>query len=601
MTIAGNIKGISRVLLAEMESWFEHKLPKSQILDSELAEAMARITGLLGREIAIYINRRGRVVNISVGSGDQVSLEADCGRRGEGRPSGIRCIHTHPRGSGALSDVDFSALAMLCLDCIAALGVNEKGLITDIGLSWLAPLEENQEEQTVYPELQAFLDVDFSQKIKDLDKGWKREELYLNHDEDRERAILVALTLGRDESEAESSLDELEALAQTAGVEVTEKLIQKRERPAAATYIGSGKAAEINMLAQVDDAGLIIFDDEISPAQMSNLGNITGRKIIDRSMLILDIFAQRAQSNEGKLQVELAQLRYLLPRLTGQGLALSRLGGGIGTRGPGETKLETDRRKLRRRIADLEQRLEAVEKTAQLHRHKRSQASLPLVALVGYTNAGKSSLLNTLTNEQTLVEDKLFATLDPLTRKVALPDGGSFLLSDTVGFIRKLPHHLIAAFRSTLAEVRQADLILHVVDGSSADAQEQALAVMSVIKELDVLDKPRITVINKIDLIENLPMLERLSGLWPDSITVSALERIGLPQLLEKIAEFLPEAWEEFCAILPFEAGALISLIHEEGKVLEQEYTGQGISIKAHVPKRLEGILSEKIINCHDN
>lgn len=594
MTIGGNIKGISRILLAEMESWFEHIVPKSQVLDSELAEAMARITALLGREIAIYINRRGRVVNISVGSGDQVSLESDSGRRGEDRPSGIRCIHTHPRGSGSLSDVDFSALAMLRLDCIAALGVNENGSITDIGLSWLASWEEDQ-EQILYPELQSLLNVDFSQKIKNLDKGWKREELYLNQDEDRERAILVALTLGRDESEVERSLEELEALAQTAGVEVTEKLVQRKDRPAAATYIGSGKAEEINMLAQVDDAGLIIFDDEISPAQMANMENITGRRIIDRSMLILDIFAQRAQSNEGKLQVELAQLRYLLPRLTGQGLALSRLGGGIGTRGPGETKLETDRRKLRRRIADLEQRLEAVEKTAQLHRHKRSQASLPLVALVGYTNAGKSSLLNALANEQTLAEDKLFATLDPLTRKVALPEGGSFLLSDTVGFIRKLPHHLIAAFRSTLAEVRQADLILHVVDGSSADAQKQALAVMSVLKELDVLDKPRITVINKIDLIENLPMLERLSGLWPDSITVSALERIGLSQLLEKIGEFLPEAWEEYSAILPFEAGALISLIHEEGKVLEQEYTGQGISIKAHVPKRIAGFLREKI------
>lgn len=594
MTITGNIKGISRTLLAEMERWSEYTVPKSQVLDSALAEAMARITALLGREIAIYINRQGLVVNISVGSGDQVSLEAGSGRRGENRPSGIRCIHTHPRGGGSLSDVDFSALTLLRLDCIAALGVNEAGLITDIGLAWLSPREENQEEQTIYPSLRHFLAVDFAQKIKDLDKGWKRGGLFLNQDEDRERAILVALTLGRDESEVERSLEELEALAQTAGVEVTEKLIQKKDHPAAATYIGSGKAAEINMLAQVDDADLIIFDDEISPAQMHNLENITGRRIIDRSMLILDIFAQRAQSNEGKLQVELAQLVYLLPRLTGQGLTLSRLGGGIGTRGPGETKLETDRRKLRRRIADLEQRLQAVEKTAQLHRQKRSQASLPLVALVGYTNAGKSSLLNALAKEQTLVEDKLFATLDPLTRKVALPGGGSFLLSDTVGFIRKLPHHLIAAFRSTLAEVRQADLILHVVDGSSADAEEQALAVMSVLKELGILDKPLITVINKIDLIENLPMLERLSLLWPQSITVSALEKIGLTQLLEKIAEFLPEAWEEFNAVLPFEAGALISLIHDEGKVLEQEYTGQGIYVKALVPKRLAGVLRQK-------
>jgi len=578
-----------------MESWSEHTVPKSQVLDNELAEAMARLTGHLGREIAIYINRQGRVVNISVGSGDQVSLEVNTGRRGSDRPSGIRCIHTHPRGSGSLSDVDFSALEMLRLDCIAALGVNDAGLITDIGLSWISPLEENQEEQTIYPNLQALLAVDFGQQVNFLDKGWKRGSLYLNQDEDKERAILVSLTLKRDEGEVERSLEELEALAQTAGVEVTEKLLQRKDRPAAATYIGSGKAGEINMLAQVDDVGLIIFDDEISPAQMANLGNITGRKIIDRSMLILDIFAQRAQSNEGKLQVELAQLRYLLPRLTGQGLALSRLGGGIGTRGPGETKLETDRRKLRRRIADLEQRLQVVEKTAQLHRDKRSEASVPQVALVGYTNAGKSSLLNALSNEQTLVEDKLFATLDPLTRKVALSGGGSFLLSDTVGFIRKLPHHLIAAFRSTLAEVRQADLILHVVDGSASDAEEQSLAVMSVLRELDVLDKPRITVINKIDLIENLPMLERLLGIWPDSIAISALEKIGLDQLLKKIEKFLPEAWEEFNAILPFEAGALISTIHNEGKVLEQDYTEQGIRIKANIPKRLAGFLRDKL------
>lgn len=356
-----------------------------------------------------------------------------------------------------------------------------------------------------------------------------------------EKAITVGLEVaGSRRWEVEDSLDELDRLAETAGAEVVGRVVQRRASPDPATYIGEGKAREIAALAIVAHADLVIFDDELSPAQQRNLEEIIGIKVIDRTWLILDIFASRAASKEGKIQVELAQLSYLLPRLTGKGVELSRLGGGIGTRGPGETKLETDRRRIRKRIAVLRGELAEIAARRGLQRSRRKEAGIPVVSLVGYTNAGKSTLFNALTESQVLAEDKLFATLDPTIRRCRLPGGGVVLLADTVGFIRKLPHDLVAAFRATLEEVAEADVICHVVDASHPGKDEQCAAVNAVLADLGLQDKPMVTVLNKIDLVEGDIERERLRVEHPGAVLISAAERWGLSDLLRAIEDTLP-------------------------------------------------------------
>ena len=330
-----------------------------------------------------------------------------------------------------------------------------------------------------------------------------------------------------------------------------------------------------------------MFDDELTPVQMRNLERITGRAIIDRTMLILDIFAQRARSNEGKLQVELAQLRYMLPRLVGQGEALSRLGGGIGTRGPGETKLEVDRRRIRRRISELEERLAQTVRTRQLHRQERKAKEIPIVALVGYTNAGKSTLLNALTGADVLAEDKLFATLDTTVRRVELPNGQPVLLTDTVGFILKLPHHLIAAFRATLEEVVESDVILHVLDATAHNADAQAAAVAEVLTYLDAAAKPTITVVNKIDGLALAGPVQLTLGHFENSIAISAKNHLGLDLLLQKISEILPENLLTVTCFVPYNQMNFLHAIHREGKIWAESYLEEGVQIQASLPQPL--------------
>ena len=355
--------------------------------------------------------------------------------------------------------------------------------------------------------------------------------------EEIETALLVGLETGNSSWDLDASLQELAQLAETAGVEVKGVVRQKRDRPDAALFIGQGKVKELALLRQQMDANVIIFDDELTPVQQRNLELSLGVKIIDRTALILDIFAQRAHSREGKLQVELAQMRYRLPRLSGKGTELSRLGGGIGTRGPGETKLEVDRRRVRTRINDIEKELALVLQQRQQQRQRRKDNEVPLIALVGYTNAGKSTLLNALTDAGVLAENKLFATLDPTTRSVTLPDGETILFSDTVGFIQKLPHQLVAAFRATLEEVVEADLLLHVVDASHSQREAQEQAVYEVLKELKVAEKPMLLVFNKADRMEagEPAVVERLLRRG-DAFLVSALQKTGLEELLLAVA-----------------------------------------------------------------
>lgn len=399
-----------------------------------------------------------------------------------------------------------------------------------------------------------------------------------------ERVILVAVAVS-DNDDTKESLDELEELAKTAGAVTISKVIQNREKVHPGTYIGKGKIDEVAELVDKLDATGIICDDELSPAQMKNLEMQLEVKVLDRTMLILDIFANHAVTREGKIQVELAQLKYRSTRLIGMRNSLSRLGGGIGTRGPGEKKLETDRRLIKDRISQLSSELKEMIKNRETVRSLRSKSSIPVIAIVGYTNAGKSTLLNYLTDADVLEENKLFATLDPTTRNYTLESGQQILLTDTVGFIRKLPHHLVEAFRSTLEEAKYADIILHIVDASNKDADLQMHIVYETLKKLEITDKPIITVFNKQDLLTEETILKDLKA--DKTLRVSAKSGQGVRELLMLIEEFLRETKILVEKVFDFSEAGKIQMIRKYGQLLEEEYQEDGIYIKAYVPKSI--------------
>lgn len=402
-----------------------------------------------------------------------------------------------------------------------------------------------------------------------------------------QRAMLVSLDTG--EYDAEASLAELEELTRTAGADPVLTLSQKRPSPDTATCIGSGMVEQTAELCGQEEIDLLIFDRELTPTQIRNLEQACKVRVIDRTTLILDIFAQRARSKEGKLQVELAQLRYLLPRLGGQGTALSRLGGGIGTRGPGETKLETDRRHIRRRIGNLKEQLKDVEAARSVIDRRRKKDGTITVALVGYTNAGKSTLMNQLTQAGVLAEDKLFATLDPTARALKLPCGKTVMLIDTVGLIRRLPHHLVEAFKSTLEQAATADILLNVCDASSGEAREHLEVTNSLLQELGAAGHPVIPVLNKWDAVENPEFAPHLPG----AVRISALKGEGIDQLLKAIEENLPEKTFPVDLLLPFSKTGLAARLREEGAVLSEEYVSEGLRISAQVDQRLYGSVKE--------
>lgn len=398
----------------------------------------------------------------------------------------------------------------------------------------------------------------------------------------REKAILVGCGSKRDEWEVRSSLEELSRLADTAHAEVVAVFVQFRDKVDPAWFIGHGKVEELAREAGSQAADLVVFDRELTSAQLHNLERLIPCKVIDRTQLILDIFAMRAHTKEGRLQVELAQLQYLLPRLSGRGRELSRLGGGIGTRGPGETQLETDRRHIRRRIRDIRRELERVKKHRALHRSRRQKNEIPLVALVGYTNAGKSTLLNRLIGSDVLAEDRLFATLDPTSRALPLPSGETVLLTDTVGFIRHLPHQLVAAFRSTLEQVKEADLLLHVVDMSHPEAQEQIAAVDEVLKELEASHLPVLLVFNKADRVTEPPLLAP----GRNAITISAFSDRDLERLVHAIDARLNETAVNGRAEIPAAKGDWLAWLHSRAQVLETEIDGSCLRVTFRMPKR---------------
>ncbi len=403
--------------------------------------------------------------------------------------------------------------------------------------------------------------------------------------EELEKVILVAVATG-DEDNAEESLDELEELVSTAGAVVAGRMIQNLEHINNATYIGSGKVKELKELIWEMEASAIISDDELTPAQYKNLEDELNVKVMDRTLIILDIFAKRAKTAEGKIQVELAQLRYRSTRLIGM-RNLSRQGGGIGTRGPGEKKLEVDRRVIRNRIAQLREQVGELENHRQVTRSKRQDNPVPVVAIVGYTNAGKSTLLNTLTNASVLEEDKLFATLDPTTRNYKLPDGQEVLLTDTVGFIRKLPHHLIDAFKSTLEEAKYSDIIIHVVDASNESMDKNMHAVYETLKKLDVKDKIVITVFNKLDKLEDKPILSDFNA---DYVVNAAIKKkAGLDDINEALEKALKSMRVTVEKVLDYADAGKVGLIRKYGQIISEEYKEDGIHIKAYVPAQMVG------------
>ena len=399
---------------------------------------------------------------------------------------------------------------------------------------------------------------------------------------EQEKVILVGVALGL-VSECEASLDELEELAATAGAVSVGRVIQSREAFSSATYVGKGKLEEIQTMIYATGADTVICDDELTPAQLRNLNDRLEAKILDRTLLILDIFAGRASSSEGKIQVELAQLRYRASRLSGLGTSLSRQGGGIGTRGPGEKQIEVDKRLIHGRIGTLKQELAKVEKHRMTQRGKRQNEKIPVIAIVGYTNAGKSTLLNTLTGAQIYAQDQLFATLDPTTRRYELSNGQKILLTDTVGFIRKLPHHLVEAFRSTLEEAKYADVIMHVADSSNPQVEEQMQTVYETLQHLKITDKPVITVFNKQDKEGAQPDLKDVRA--EEVVRISAKNKEGLEALEEAIIRILQQGKVKIDRVIPFAQASLLARIRQEGQLELEEYTEDGIHVVAYVPE----------------
>ena len=401
------------------------------------------------------------------------------------------------------------------------------------------------------------------------------------------RAVVFAVDVQNSDLDVEESLAELSQLADSAGVIVVGELVQRRGAPEPSTYLGTGKVVELAELMEETEADMAICDDELTPAQAGNLSEMLQRRVIDRTQLILDIFAARAQSREGKVQVELAQLRYLLPRLTGQGLALSRLGGGIGTRGPGETRLETDRRHIRRRMAELRRELDRIRQRRRLQREHRQESQVPVVALVGYTNAGKSTLLNTLSGSSVHAQDQLFSTLDPTVRRVELSGIEQHVcFVDTVGFIRKLPHDLVAAFRATLEEVDGADMLVHVVDCPHPQMGEQMAAVQSILADLGAADKPTITAFNKQDR-QDPQIVKRLVERTPHSCAISATTGDGCQELLRLVEELLPIRHVVRIYRIPYGDAGVVSWLHCSGRVLHERFDGDGARLKVIIRKEL--------------
>ena len=559
--VAGNTEGIRDAMLRQLDALYDVDIEEGAYLPRELMKTLADYSCALNREIALYLTRDGEVVNVAVGTDCDVELTDYRLRRNMNRLSGVRCIHTHPDGDGHLSDVDLSALRIFRYDAMTAVGVI-RGEPTWVQTAFL---ESDEQILTADPvRWYALPDAEWMAQIEISDGLVGREETD-RIASGRERAVLMGI-------ESEESLAELRRLAETAGAEVVGSFLQKRSKPDGALLIGRGRAEELARECQALEADLCILDEELTGIQTRNLEEVLRVKVVDRTTLILDIFAQRASSAEGKLQVELAQLQYQSARLIGQGVALSRLAGGIGTRGPGESKLEMNRRRIRERMTELRRRLGEVEKQRELRRRSRERNEIPTVALVGYTNAGKSTLLNRMTGADVYVQDQLFATLDAVSRRLETAEKTPYLLVDTVGFIRKLPHTLVSAFRSTLEEATTADVLVIVNDGASPDMAQQHDTVEEVLAELGATEQKRIEVINKCDAADPMPS-------FPGAVMISAKTGEGIEELAGRIAEALQDSYAPVTFVIPFSQYGVLGQIRPLGRVIAENHTESGTEI----------------------
>ena len=566
--IHGNLEGIRESALNELEKLYDAEFARDQFLPDRLLNVLVRYTEQINREMLVYLGRDGSVLEIAIGSIGSIALPELHLRRNPDRLSGFRCIHTHPGGDARLSSVDLQALRLLRFDSMCAVGV-QNGACTGISAAFLGEMEYDNFSIVIHGPVKPgrIPQMSWMNEIEQAEVRVKEAIARGGIVEQSEKAMLIS-------TDSEESLEELASLAETAGAMVITRVMQNRLKPDPATFIGSGKAEELSLVCQAMEIDLAIVDDELTGAQQRNLENVLGVRVIDRTALILDIFAQRAQTAEGKLQVELAQMKYRLPRLTGMGTVLSRLGGGIGTRGPGETQLEVDRRRIRKRIDDLQGQLRELKRQRDMRRARRDKQGQTTVALVGYTNAGKSTLLNALSGADVLVEDKLFATLDPVMRNVELPENRSCLLVDTVGFIRKLPHQLVEAFHSTLEEALYADLLVVVSDVSNPQYREQRETVFRVLNELGAGGKPVLEALNKADRAKIGDEVEPA-----DAILISAKEGRGLDRLKEEISKRIAAMRHAVELVVPYDKGNVLSLIHAKGQVTAEEYLAEGTKV----------------------
>lgn len=573
--IYGNIEGIRKSILDELESIYLIRNLKEEVCDLEILNIISRVSSFIEREVSVGINRKGTVTSVAIG--DSTSVEVPLIDIEEKRLSGIRVIHTHPNGYCNLSALDLTALLKLKLDAIISVAIVD-GKIIDFSLGMLTLYNNRLEfEEKKNLSLEEITSIHILDRIRFVENLIKINDVI---EDTQEKAILVG-------SDTKESLEELKELAEACDVPVLKTVFQSRNKIDAAFFIGRGKVLEIASMRQVERANVVIFDDELSGSQVRNLEAAIGAKVIDRTTLILEIFATRAKTKEAKIQVELAQLKYRLSRLQGLGTILSRTGGGIGTRGPGEKKLETDRRHIMETVYDLKNELKKIKKTREVQREKRNKENIPKVSLVGYTNAGKSTLRNALcdlaskkdnqTKEKVFEADMLFATLDTTTRAITLKNKGVITLTDTVGFVRKLPHDLVEAFKSTLEEVIFSDLLCHVIDTSSDTAAEQYIAVNEVLNELGAADKEIILVLNKIDKAteEQIANIKEAIG-DKEVIEISAKEGTNLEEFLGLIEERLPYNYRKAGYLIPYEKGDIQSFLHRNARIIEEEYRDNG-------------------------
>lgn len=593
--IKGNVEGVRDSILAELDTIYTMSVEKGKLVTPEIVALISDITRVINREISVSIDRKGRVVEVAIGDSNSVELPIiDLSKK---KLSGVKVIHTHPNGYSKLSMIDISALLKLKLDAILAIGVGETE-ITGINIGYC----KVQNQELTYEELEN-LSMEKMEKVEYLEKVQEIEtELRKNDvvEDESEHAIIVGV-------DSEESLDELEELARACDVSVSGRIFQKVKRVDNVFYIGSGKVRELAMLRQIKNANLIIFDEELSGVQIKNLEAVTGCKVIDRTILILEIFARRARTREAKIQVELAQLKYRSHRLIGLGSVMSRTGGGIGTKGPGEKKLEIDRRRIKDEIHALKQELDKIKKIRALQRTKRETSGIPRVSLVGYTNVGKSTLRNllvdmfpsdnTVKKEAVFAENMLFATLDATTRTMVLPDKRVSALTDTVGFVRKLPHDLVEAFKSTLEEVIFSDLLVHLVDVSSDTVIQQIKSVENVLGELGAVDKPTILALNKCDVATE-EQIATLKEKFPnvETVEISAKKQINIDLLIEKVMENLPRTMKRVEFLIPYSETSLNAYLHRSSIIEEESYENDGTKIIATISDEVYNKYSKFIV-----